>query len=224
MLKYLLAGTLAVTAFTAHAQERTAGSSLDTQMTWTALAAQTKAASDKADAVNTRVDQAVLCGKKGKLYAPGVTADGCLEASSNSGSTLTQIISNLNTLNTNQTATNNNLTNVINCQKAGQGFDGTKCVANKPDIITVASSTGKGPFGTTVITPAACPTGYSMISCSGIGGGYGTMNGNACSASKPGMKFVDSGSNNGNGGGAGCIDNTCWTSTQTASRATCLKN
>ncbi|PZP40400.1 MAG: hypothetical protein DI585_01035 [Pseudomonas fluorescens] len=64
-----------------YAQERTAGGALDTQMTWSALSAKIDAVSLKSDAVNTRVDQVVLCGKKGMTYAPGTQgadAEGCM--------------------------------------------------------------------------------------------------------------------------------------------------
>jgi hypothetical protein len=69
--------TLAGVAGTGIAQERTAGGALDTQMTWTALSNVAKAASDKADMVSSRVDQVVVCGRKGMVYAPGLSgADG----------------------------------------------------------------------------------------------------------------------------------------------------
>ena len=64
-----------------YAQERTAGGTLDTQMTWSALSAKIDAVSLKSDAVNTRVDQVVVCGKKGMTYAPGTQgadAEGCM--------------------------------------------------------------------------------------------------------------------------------------------------
>ncbi len=69
--------------FIPHAQERAAGGAVDTQMTWSALSTQINGVSVKADAVNSRVDQAVVCGRLGKVYAPGATgadANGCLSA------------------------------------------------------------------------------------------------------------------------------------------------
>ncbi|PZP39139.1 MAG: hypothetical protein DI585_05055 [Pseudomonas fluorescens] len=67
----------------AHAQERAASGSVDTQMTWTALKTAVGAVEGKADAVNARVDQIVVCGRKGMVYAPGdgaADAQGCKSA------------------------------------------------------------------------------------------------------------------------------------------------
>lgn len=131
-MRLTLAFILALAPFTIHAQERTAGSALDTQMTWTSLAAQAKAASDKADAVNTRVDQVVICAKKGMLYMPGVggiDSQGCKEPfrSGDVNGNLTQLYNAINTLNSN---VNNSLSNIYACNKAGQVYDGTKCIAS----------------------------------------------------------------------------------------------
>ncbi len=63
------------------AQERAAAGSLENQMTWTSLSNMAKAAEAKADAVNSRVDAVVVCGKKGMVYAPDAPladAAGCL--------------------------------------------------------------------------------------------------------------------------------------------------
>jgi len=71
------------------AQERAAAGPMDTQMTWSALSGQISAMGTKVDAANKRMDQFVLCGRKGMLYAPGhlnasgvadADADGCLTA------------------------------------------------------------------------------------------------------------------------------------------------
>ncbi len=82
MKLWMLGAAVLALAGTGHAQERTAAGSLDTQMTWSALAAKVGAASDKAEAVNSRVDQIVVCGLKGMLYAPGhakADGQGCLQ-------------------------------------------------------------------------------------------------------------------------------------------------
>ncbi len=66
----------------AHAQERSAGSSLDTQMTWSTLANLVEAANANSKAANLRIDQSILCNKKFMAYAPGAPGadgDGCIE-------------------------------------------------------------------------------------------------------------------------------------------------
>lgn len=106
------------------AQERTAGGPVDTQVTWTALSDMAKAASNKADAVNTRVDQIVVCGKIGRVYAPGTggaDANGCLDAKALDGTTLTAINDGLKN-------TNISVANIIACNMQLKFYDGTKCV------------------------------------------------------------------------------------------------
>ncbi len=79
----LLVGAMVMVGAAVVAQERTAAGALQTQMTWSALSSQLQATRIYAEGVNSRVDQAVICAKKGMLYAPGdPTADtqGCLQA------------------------------------------------------------------------------------------------------------------------------------------------
>lgn len=81
MKKSLSLAALLLIAPLAHAQERTAAGALETQMTWSALSSKVSAVDAKVDGVNTKLEQAILCGKEGKLYAPGAAgADsrGCL--------------------------------------------------------------------------------------------------------------------------------------------------
>lgn len=67
-----------------YAQERTAGGSFDTQMTWTALSTLVKSADAKADMVNVRVDQVVACSRRGMLYAPNAGGgDPCVVPAAN---------------------------------------------------------------------------------------------------------------------------------------------
>src|SRR5689334_12035540 len=64
------------------AQERSAGGSAETQMTWSALSAKIANVDTKATGANVRIDQLVKCGKKEMLYAPGMAgadADGCID-------------------------------------------------------------------------------------------------------------------------------------------------
>lgn len=79
MLGLILSGS---TMFAPDAQERSAGGSVETQMTWSALSNLVSGANAKSDAVNARMDQVVKCNKKFKVYAPEVTGadgDGCLD-------------------------------------------------------------------------------------------------------------------------------------------------
>ncbi len=81
LVRYCLLTLLVFTTGILHAQERAAGSSVDVQMSWSALSTMVNAVDTKTTAVNSRVDQIVLCSKKGMVYAPGaagIDADGCL--------------------------------------------------------------------------------------------------------------------------------------------------
>lgn len=90
MFKISLGGVAAVMILPvlATAQERSAMGAIDTQVTWSALRTMVDAANTKSDAVNARMDQVVVCGKKGMVYAPGATSadgDGCLSAGGGKG-------------------------------------------------------------------------------------------------------------------------------------------
>lgn len=66
----------------AQAQERSAATTLETQMTWSTLANLVEAANANSKAANARIDQSVLCNKKFMAYAPGAPgadSDGCIE-------------------------------------------------------------------------------------------------------------------------------------------------
>lgn len=78
---FLILLTVFGVAFDSEAQERAASGVMETQMTWSALSNIAKGAGDKADAVNSRVNQIVVCGRKNMIYAPnaiGVDAEGCV--------------------------------------------------------------------------------------------------------------------------------------------------
>ncbi len=148
-LAFMTAGSLS-------AQERSATGATDVQMTWTSLSNLVKAADDKATAVNSRVDQVVVCGKKGKNYAPeapGADAEGCLEASSNNGTNLTTMLNTLNAL-------NGNMANIISCGASGRTYNGTACVA----------PTGTVPTGTVCgVSSHSTESGRPLIfACNGV--------------------------------------------------------
>lgn len=84
----------------AFAQERAAGGTTETQMTWSALKSAVDTARTESKAAHDRIDQIELCNKKSMDYAPKVTgadADGCID---------NKLITNLTTRITNVEACN----------------------------------------------------------------------------------------------------------------------
>lgn len=76
----LLAATLLL-AGTAHAQERAAAGTTETQMTWSALKSLVEKAETNSTAAHSRIDQLVDCGKLNMLYGPGhakANTKGCI--------------------------------------------------------------------------------------------------------------------------------------------------
>ncbi|RYG59030.1 MAG: hypothetical protein EON60_11670 [Alphaproteobacteria bacterium] len=114
----LLTGLTVMVAATSVAQERAAGGSAETQMTWSTLSNQVKGTQAYAEGVNTRVDQVVACGNKGMLYAPdhADAVKGCVVAMKDT-----------------------DLVKVLDCNKNGQFYNGTKCVA--PQLVFKTLST-----------------------------------------------------------------------------------
>ncbi len=81
---YLLA-LLCFAVSLAHAQERTAAGSLNSQMSWTALQNRIEQANGNAKSALTLVNAIKKCGDQKKLYGPGATgadANGCVAAQS----------------------------------------------------------------------------------------------------------------------------------------------
>lgn len=114
------------------AQERTAGSSLENQMTWTALSSMAKNAADKADMVDVRVNQIVVCSRKKMLYAPGMNgadSEGCVTA-------------------VDLTSMQNTINSIISCAASGGAFNGTNCIANTPRIGRLQCRISQGGGGT----------------------------------------------------------------------------
>lgn len=156
-----------------HAQERAAGSALETQMTWTALSAQAKSASDKADAVNSLVQQSIVCARKGKLYAPGtgpgVDSQGCVESASTGGVSMTTVVNTLSTLTTNLSTNTTTINSILNCNRSGTTFNGSGCVAPtvktpncRLEVVNSGSQGGKDNRG-----PKPCPSGYQVTGANG---------------------------------------------------------
>lgn len=199
IMKFLTLGILGLTLMCAGAaaQERAAGSALETQMTWTSLSAQIKAVDNKADAVDSKLQQAIICAKKGMLYAPGSgDSQGCVLAGNSAGNvnindivnTLNTLTNNYNTLSTKVTNLDNSVTNVLNCNGKGtfSSADGKTCsTATNTNgyrwIVTSAKSVCTSPR----INPR-CSGGVSPgASC--------TTKGETCMANS--MPGVDTGSN-----------------------------
>lgn len=160
------------------AQERSAAGALDTQMTWTALSSQVAAANAKSDAVNTRVDQIVICARKGKVYAPapqaGIDSQGCLTPASD----FTAINATINNLTTNLGATTTTLNNVLVCNNksmvyapSAAGKDAQGCVKsgggmNVGSVITSINGSKGFPPNTDLIAASDI-----FVSASSYGGG-----------------------------------------------------
>lgn len=181
---------------TAHAQERAAIGNVQTQMTWSALSTLINGVSTKTDAVNSRVDQVVVCAKKGMVYAPGQTgadADACLMPA-----IPPSVTNNLNTLNTTTANTNSTVSNIISCNTQGLVFNGSACVnssAKTTGTVTVnygqcsltktstannaaGADLGIG-FNTQKYGQHWCPSGMTMV-----GVNNGSVNGALCCALK----------------------------------------
>lgn len=99
-----------------HAQERTAAGTMETQMSWSALNTKIATANTKADAVNTRIEQVIVCSRKGLLYAPGQSeadGQGCVKPFVDDSA--------MNQLNT-------RMNSVLACAGQGRMFNGSSCV------------------------------------------------------------------------------------------------
>jgi len=146
----LLAAMVAV-SLPVLAQERTAGTTLDTQMTWSALNTRVESASNKANAVNTRVDQVAVCGGKGLVYAPGsagADAQGCKQATTDPAVTtaITNLQNSVNALSSSVTSANTTIGTVLTCSKQGQFFNGTTCVSPATGTVQAGSLTDASSF------------------------------------------------------------------------------
>lgn len=80
----MAAAALGLTALASpvQAQERSAMGNTEVQMTWSSLTNLVAAANNRAAAVESRMNQMIICNKKFKLYAPGypgADGDGCIE-------------------------------------------------------------------------------------------------------------------------------------------------
>ena len=109
-------------------QERTSGGAADVQVTWQALSNMVKATETKTTAILTRVDQIGVCGNDGRLYAPGQngTINGCAEAKTLDGTTLTQVETLAKSVDVKVTKMM-----MLECNKLGMLFDGSKCIAKQ---------------------------------------------------------------------------------------------
>jgi len=133
---------------------------------WSTLAAQAKTATDRAEAVNNRINALVVCGATGKIYAPGTTgadAQGCMESTSNSGMTMTSLANSLSTLNSNMNSISNNfnitsgsISAILDCNRKGQIFNGTTCAPASTKATGCKLATTRTTGKTT-----ACPASYT---------------------------------------------------------------
>lgn len=175
-LPLLVCALLSVVVSTS-AQERTAGSSMETQMTWSALSNRIGSAEVKVTGVGVRVDQIAICGAKGFVYAPGkpgADAEGCKQPAGSADV--------VNILNCNRSgklwngsacidASVSTLTNMLGCNKQGQLFNGSGCVGTvKPQLNVQFVSAMVCQKGGVVTNTVTCPAGTQVIACSGTTG------------------------------------------------------
>lgn len=106
---------LSCMGLTATAQERAAGSALDTQMTWSSLSTKVKSTQTYAEGVNAKIEQAIVCGKQNRLYAPaapGANSQGCKDVDISSDPSFVSLQNTVNSLKTTVTQVNTTVTNM----------------------------------------------------------------------------------------------------------------
>lgn len=160
---FLLAS--AVCAGAVHAQTQAAGSSLSTQQTWNRLSESLRQTDTKVDAVNTRLDQSVVCAKKTMIYSPGeagIDSDGCKPAA------VPAIVSTTITNTVNEAISATTVINkIINCNDGGQVYDPKSNVCKaiiQPNLVQQVK--GVAPAGESYAT-ATCPAGTALMGCAG---------------------------------------------------------
>ena len=132
-MKYILPILCFAIILAPHAQERTAAGSAETQMSWSALSNQISGLNTRTNALTTRIDQSVICGRKGKTYAPaqaGADADGCLEPMTNTytNTTLNSLTGNVNNLISSNNINTSRVNNIIACNAQGRMYNGSSCI------------------------------------------------------------------------------------------------
>ncbi|WP_142781090.1 hypothetical protein [Agrobacterium sp. T29] len=164
-MKIILLALAALSLITAaFAQERTAAGTVENQMSWSALNTKIATANSKADAVNSRVEQVVVCGRKGMLYAPGqagADGQGCVVSKLDSS-----YVNMLNDI-------NSNLTNINSCAANGSVYNRSahSCLPVKmPDPATLNIGTYNQTLctrGGTHTVVSSCPGGQRLLGCGG---------------------------------------------------------
>lgn len=157
-----LSVTAFLLAFSVNAQERTAAGAIETQMTWSALSAKIGQVDSKIGGVKSLVDQSIVCGQKGMVYAPGGTGidgQGCKEAAVPA--------SVMNLINT----ANAKINTSISCNQGNQLYNGTSCTAIPAPakarlVCRVVGNEGPGP---SYVSQAACAADEIVT-----GGGFTT--------------------------------------------------
>ncbi|NTB05788.1 hypothetical protein [Agrobacterium tumefaciens] len=84
MKLFVFVTVICLSSLSAHAQERTAGGTLQTQASWNALQSLYEQANGTAKNAHFRLNQAEKCADKGMLYAPNSSnkdGDGCKQVS-----------------------------------------------------------------------------------------------------------------------------------------------
>lgn len=108
MKYYAVLGVVALASvfgLTSHAQERAAGSALETQMNWSALYSKIAGLEAQLTGLNGQIEQAKLCGAAEKLYAPGASgadSKGCKPVPKTDITALTNIVNTTNQYNSSE--------------------------------------------------------------------------------------------------------------------------
>lgn len=123
------------------AQERSAGGTRETQMTWSALSNQISAVQAQVGNTNGRIDDIVTCAKKGMVYAlgaAGVDSQNCLATA---GSVPPGVLASLNTNTTNIQNVATNITAIANCSQSGGviALSGSSLVCNPAPAVVEPS-------------------------------------------------------------------------------------
>ncbi len=157
----LIAAVMAL-ALPALAQERAATGPMDTQMTWTALSTMISSVGTKVDGANKRMDQLVICSKKGMLYAPGDAAsDGQGCKASTAAPTLASCYQRAGTFGTHVTCNSGEVVTKV-CSSGGD----PDCIAPAGAIYSGGQTAGndwQGPR--TPVTLTAPRSAFTVTTC-----------------------------------------------------------
>lgn len=135
-MKYSILMALALSGVI-YAEEYPASSVSEGQETWANLVAKIDATNDRADAINRRLDQVTICGKRGYVYAMGAVnadSDGCMAPNVNLTS-INNAVSRLNTI----------TSSMVSCNATGKAYAPGAQGADSRGCVGISPSTGTKP-------------------------------------------------------------------------------